>query len=163
MREHGRIIARSAGKRASRQGGRSWSTRWGYSLVAALLLCWLMVAPAAVLGEDSAPRNLLNATEADNGRTLSLQSGEGLSVSLKITTGTGYTWRITHLDRKVLRPDGAPTTVHNAHPMPGASALQVFRFMGAGAGTTHLEFEYARPWEKDVAPVRTFRLDVTVS
>ena len=66
-------------------------------------------------------------------------------------------------DPKVLRQDGQPTLVHSAHPIPGATATQVFRFTVAGLGKTQLDLDYVRPWEKGVASARTFRLDVTVS
>jgi inhibitor of cysteine peptidase len=130
---------------------------------ALFLLGFLILLPPAFGADESAPLNLINATESDNGSTVKLQSGEGLSISLAITTGTGYSWRVAHVDRKVLRPGGAPTLVKNAYPMPGATATQVFRFMVTGLGTTQLELDYVRPWEKGVAPARIFRLDVTVS
>ena len=102
-------------------------------LYTAVFLLWcLMLVPASVRGDDSAPRNLINATQADNGSALKLQSGEGLSVSLSITTGTGFSWRVVRFDPKVLRQDGQPTLVHSDHPMPGATTTQVFRFMVAG-------------------------------
>lgn len=134
------------------------------SLIAMLLIQWcVMLVPAALRGDDSAPRNLINATDADNGSAVTLQSGEGLSVSLKITSGTGYSWRIARVARRILRQDGQPTLVSSDHPLPGVAATQVFRFMGAASGTTQLELDYVRPWEKGIAPAKIFRLIVTVS
>ena len=165
MRKRERIIANSIERCAPVQFNRYWSgaSRAACSYTAVFLLWCLVLVPASVRGDDSAPRNLINATQADNGSALKLQSGEGLSVSLSITTGTGFSWRVVRIDPKVLRQDGQPTLVHSDHPMPGATATQVFRFMVAGTGTTQLELDYVRPWEKGVAPARTFRLDVTVS
>ncbi len=165
MRNRERIRIRSINGCAPPQFRRGWrrGSCVAYSCAAMLLLWCLVLVPAAVRGDDSAPRNLINATEADNGSALKLQSGEGLSVSLSITTGTGYSWRVARIDRKVLRQNGQPTLVHSAHPMPGATATQVFRFVVMGTGTTQLELDYVRPWEKGIAPARTFRVDVTVS
>src|SRR5580704_14846174 len=72
-------------------------------LIAAVLPGFLLLPPAFG-ADESAPLNLINATESDNGSTVKLQSGEGLSISLAITTGTGYSWRVARVDRKVLRP-----------------------------------------------------------
>ena len=142
---------------------RRYASRAAYSWVAVFLLWCLPLIPAAVRGDDSAPLNLINATESDNGSALTLHSGEGLSISLAITTGTGYGWQVVHIDRKVLRQDSQPTLVQSAHPIPGATATQVFRFMVAGLGKTQLELDYVRPWQKGVAPARTFSVEVTVS
>jgi inhibitor of cysteine peptidase len=163
MRNRERTISNSIGGCAPMQSNRCCgASRAAYSCIA-LFLLWCLLVPASVRGDDSAPRNLINATQADNGSAVKLQSREGLSVSLSITTGTGYSWRVVRIDRKVLRQDGQPTLVRGDHPMPGASATEVFRFMAAGTGTTQLELDYVRPWEKGVAPARTFRLEVTVS
>jgi inhibitor of cysteine peptidase len=166
MRNRERIvISNSIGECAPVTATRCWSAGSGaaYACIAVFLLWWLLLIPAAVRGDDSAPLNLINATESDNGSSVTLHSGEGLSVSLAITTGTGYSWRVARIDGKVLREDSRPTLVQSSHPIPGATATQVFRFMVAGLGKTQLELDYVRPWEKGVAPARTFRLDVTVS
>jgi inhibitor of cysteine peptidase len=164
MRNRERNISNSIGGCASAQSARRIkASRTAYSYIAMFLLWCLVSVPAAVRSDNSAPLNLINATESDNGSSLTLHSGEGLSVSLGITTGTGYSWRVARIDPKVLRQDGQPTLVHSAHPIPGATATQVFRFTVAGLGKTQLDLDYVRPWEKGVAPARTFRLDVTVS
>ncbi|HEY2107834.1 MAG TPA: protease inhibitor I42 family protein [Candidatus Binataceae bacterium] len=101
-------------------------------------------------------------TEADNGRTMTLASGDTLMVSLASTPGTGFGWRVARVDRKVLKETGTPELIHSPNPMPGAPATQRFGFVVSGEGTTRLELEYVRPWERGVPPARTFHLGVTV-
>ena len=42
--------------------------------------------------------------------------------------------------------------IPGSHPMPGAPATQVFHFQAVGSGSTGLELDYVRPWEKGAAP-----------
>jgi len=108
------------------------------------------------------PAQTINVTEADNLHAVTIASGDTLVVSLKATPGAGFIWRVVQLDDKVLRETGEPQVITPANPMPGASATQVFRFIATGAGSTGLELDYVRPWEKGRAPARTFNLGVTV-
>jgi inhibitor of cysteine peptidase len=111
---------------------------------------------------DSMPAGTTNVTDADNEHAVILAVGDTLVVSLATTPGTGFGWKMAELDGKMLRAVGTPEVIPNAHPMPGAPATQVFHFQAVGAGSTGLELDYLRPWEKSAAPARTFHLGVTV-
>jgi len=111
---------------------------------------------------DTAPANTTNVTDADNEHAVLLATGDTLVVALASTPGTGFGWKVAELDSKMLREIGTPEVIPGSHPMPGASATQVFHFQAVGAGSTGLELDYVRPWEKGAAPARTFRLGVTV-
>ncbi len=108
------------------------------------------------------PAQTITVTEADNQHAVAMASGDTLVVSLKSTPGSGFSWKIAQLDNKVLRQAGEPEMVQGAHPMPGAPATQVFRFVATGGGSIGLELDYVRPWEKNAPPARTFSLGVTV-
>jgi inhibitor of cysteine peptidase len=118
--------------------------------------------PACSRSDNAVSGNTINVTEADNERALTLASGDRLVVSLASTPGTGFGWKVADVDGKVLRETGAPALIPNPHPMPGAPATQVFRFVATGSGSAGLELDYVRPWEKGAAPARTFHLGVTV-
>jgi inhibitor of cysteine peptidase len=105
---------------------------------------------------------MIRVTDADNGRMVTLASGDTLVVSLASTPGTGFGWKVAQVDDKVLRDKGAPELIQIPAPMPGAPATQVFRFVATGGGSTGLELDYVRPWERGVPPARTFHLGVTV-
>lgn len=111
---------------------------------------------------DTAPASTTNVTDADNEHAVLLANGDTLVVSLASTPGTGFGWKVAELDGKMLREIGTPEVIPGSHPMPGAPATQVFHFQAFGAGSTGLELDYVRPWEKGAAPARTFKLGVTV-
>jgi inhibitor of cysteine peptidase len=131
----------------------------GFVVFAAIVVFAGLAAPA--FGDPATARDT-KVTDSDNGRAVTLKTGDMLTVSLASTPGTGYGWNVARLDSQVLEEAGKPAIIHNAHPMPGAPAVQVFRFTAAGVGATTLELDYVRPWEKGVAPARIFRLAITV-
>jgi inhibitor of cysteine peptidase len=130
----------------------------------ALFSLFITLASIAALAPGGEARKVqtIIVTEADNGRKLSLARRDVLVVSLRTTPGTGYGWTPQPVDRNVLRQMGSPEVVQDSNPMPGSPAAQVFRFAAAGTGSTTLTLDYARPWEKGVAPARTFSLKITV-
>ena len=143
------------------QRGRRFATGARLMLfVLAAVLCASLISCSR--GGDSTQPSTTNVTDADNEHAVILASGDTLVVSLTATPGTGFGWKVGELDGKMLRQVGTPEVIPNAHPMPGAPATQVFHFQAVGAGSTGLELDYVRPWEKSSAPARTFHLGVTV-
>ncbi len=47
-------------------------------------------------------------------------------------------------------------------PVVGAGGTEVFTFKARTTGTATLEIGYARPFEKDVPPEKTFKVTITV-
>ena len=133
----------------------------GY-LILIVLTAAMTSLPAGARGAIAATGNTIKVTEADNGRAVTMASGDTLVVALASTPGTGFGWRVAQVDDKVLHATGSPELIRRRHPMPGAPATQVFRFIATGEGRTGLVLDYVRPWEHGVAPARTFHLGVTV-
>jgi predicted secreted protein len=131
-------------------------------LVLAVVSASIPACSRSDIAGNTGSGNTINVTQADNERALTLDSGDKLVVSLASTPGTGFGWKVADVDAKVLRQTGAPELIPNPHPMPGAPATQVFRFVATGSGSAGLELDYVRPWEKSAAPARTFHLGVTV-
>jgi inhibitor of cysteine peptidase len=131
--------------------------------VAAFLLCLPAIGATAdcvAMNGDAKPIVL---TDADNGKTCELATGEKLEVRLEAQLGTGYSWRPQKPDERVLQPLGERSIEAPREPKLGGKELQVFRYEAKAAGEVTLLFEYVRPWEKDVPPARTFRASVRVS
>jgi inhibitor of cysteine peptidase len=104
----------------------------------------------------------LVATEKDNGKEISVPKGSTFALSLEITSGTGYGWNIAKDGAPLLKSIGKPRIEKPKDSMPGATQRQVFRFQAAESGAANLELRYARPWEKDKPPARTFTLKVNI-
>lgn len=107
--------------------------------------------------------NGTSLTEADNGKTINLQPGETLTLTLESNPTTGYSWQVMELDNAVLTQEGDPKYKQSsgAEGLVGAGGTETFRFKTIGSGETSLSLGYMRPWES-VPPVETFTIQVDV-
>jgi len=126
--------------------------------LAAFAALAVAVAGCSVLGRAGAT-DLPAATE--------IAAGERFEVRLASNPSTGYSWALRGgADGKVVRLVGS-TFVPPAPPASGPAPVgqegnEVFTFEGVAAGRATIEFAYARPWEKDVAPAKVVQQVVRV-
>ena len=129
----------------------SWSLLAGVALVA-----WMCVTVPA---QD----NTVTLTEGQNGASAEISKNQKLHIRLPVQGGTGFSWQITRAPSapgRLLNSDTQPAGPGNR---PGGPATQLFVFEPTGPGAGAIELGYRRPWEKDVAPARTFAVHVVVS
>jgi len=101
-------------------------------------------------------------TTGDNGKEFTLPKGGVLIVRLPGNPSTGYSW--------VLNSDPTPLALTTTDyerpkqtpPIAGAPRTQQLRFTAEASGTVTIQLAYRRPWEKDVAPLKTFSVTVNV-
>jgi predicted secreted protein/putative hemolysin len=104
-------------------------------------------------------------TGKDNGSKVTLKTGDVLSIALDSNPSTGYSWKVSQNDAKVLLPLGEPQfSMGGKEPMPGVGGTQTFQFKALAKGQTPLTLVYVRPWETNVTPTPndTFTVTVTV-
>jgi len=106
-----------------------------------------------VLGEDA------------NGKTIPVEAGKAILVKLAGNPTTGYQWSLSKLDGEAIEMVGKPDYVADKHPrkMVGSGGTYVFTFRALKPGKATLTLAYARPWEKNTPPIKTFTLTVEVS
>jgi inhibitor of cysteine peptidase len=125
---------------------------------------WLFVAASVILwfsaAQGSGPPEKV-VTEANNGGSVTLKSGEVLEVRLKSQPGTGYKWYLNadpspclqQLEESVTTPDS---------PGVGRPVFQVFKFKGQKHGTVTLKLSYMRAWEKSKPPASSFEITASI-
>lgn len=105
----------------------------------------------------------VTASLSDSGGTASLIPYQPLVVRLPANPSTGYSWTYTVSGDDVLRLD----TVSGESPAPngmvGVPGEQVWSFRAQGSGRAVLTYVYARSWEKNAPPAKTFTLKVEVA
>ena len=101
-------------------------------------------------------------TDKDNGRQIVIAKGGTLAVRLEATPGTGHSWKLVKINPELLKALGEPTFENSGGRIPGAIEHQVFRFEAQASGASVLEMHYLRPWEKDVPPLRIYRITVEI-
>ena len=90
--------------------------------------------------------------------------GQTLVVTLEANVTTGYRWEVVPGFAPVLAQIGTPDYLaRSAQPgIVGAPGDMTFRFRADSPGATVLELVYRRPFEPNVAPVKSVCYDVTV-
>lgn len=118
-------------------------------------------APDATTAPTKMPD--INLINADKGKTIQLKVGQRLLVRLGANPTTGYEWSAAKLDEKVLAPDGETEFDVPETEMEGAPTIQTLFFKAKSAGKIKIELQYARPWEKDTAPLSIYRVNIIVA
>ena len=92
-----------------------------------------------------------------------LQQGETFEITLEANATTGFSWEIAQIDKDIVQLVGSEYVPDpNAEGLDGKGGKAVFRFQAVGSGETTLKWVYHRPWEKDVEPLRTHVVQVSV-
>ena len=103
----------------------------------------------------------LDLTGLDNGKSVSVSLTEKLSVTLPGNPTTGYRWDLAEISSGVLNTNSESAFAADS-TMLGAGGKFTFLFTAVQPGTTGIKLIYHRPWEKNVQPLRTFDLTVSV-
>ncbi len=129
---------------------------------------WFLALGIATLLSGCAPSLFptempVTASIGDSGGTASLIPYQPLVVRLPSNPSTGYVWSYVVTGDEVLRLDTITGEAPAADGMVGVPGLEVWSFRAQGSGTAVLTYIYARPWEKNALPAKTFTLKVQVS
>jgi inhibitor of cysteine peptidase len=90
--------------------------------------------------------------------------GQEFEIRLQGNPTTGYGWQVTEIDAQKVQMLAEDYVEHKQgdQPIAGAGGTYIFRFKALTEGQAHIEIVYQRPWEKDVDPLRTYTLELTV-
>ena len=108
-----------------------------------------------------ADARVIQATYADNDRIITLHLGDSLKIVLKGNPTTGYLWKMEPWDVDIIEQMGEPAYKAESNKM-GSGGQYTFRFKAAAKGKTGLRWVYLRPFEKKIAPVKSFEVQVIV-
>ena len=127
-------------------------------LISAFLLMLISLACASI------PNNLkvIKVTEEDNGKTVDLDIGDRLEITLDSNPPTGYQWEPIGDTSSHLRQLGEPSYEPEGGGV-GSGGETIFTFEAIGGGQTRLELVYLRPFDKETPPIKTFELIIVVN
>jgi inhibitor of cysteine peptidase len=104
--------------------------------------------------------------EQQNGSTILLASGQLLTLTLPSNPSTGYTWELTALPTRLLKPHApaqAEKTRSSSVAIPGEPGSITYRFLTIGEGSGSLVLRYRRVFEPATIPARKeFKIRVQV-
>jgi predicted secreted protein len=89
-------------------------------------------------------------------------AGKQFSIKLAANRTTGYNWRLaTPIDPATLKQISNDYHAADSGAV-GAPGEEVWTFEAAGKGAVQLNFEYVRPFDKEVKPVKTAKYSVVI-
>jgi len=91
-----------------------------------------------------------------------LNVGECLKVALRGNATTGFSWEVVPGAESVVVQRGEADFTSEGSNI-GAGGLYTFTFQGVAPGEVSLKLVYRRPWEKELAPLKTYELEVKVT
>jgi inhibitor of cysteine peptidase len=108
--------------------------------------------------------NKINLSMDYNGRQIELTNGQTFNVTLETNPSTGYSWEVVELNNSIIQKIGEAVSEPNITQknMVGVPVMHTFQFEVINTGQTTLKIVYHRIWEKDVAPVKTFSVELFV-
>lgn len=132
------------------------------SQMKSLVLLYSMILAFANLSEGAT--NVVALTVFDNDKTLAIQIGQRVEITLKGNPTTGYVWSVAGLSSNTVEQVGEIEYRRDAagKGMVGVGGVFVATFKAVKPGKTMVRMEYRRPWEKDVPPVETFAVTLDV-
>lgn len=96
-----------------------------------------------------------------NDLSISMNNGEAFDISLESNKSTGYGWSAVVTDPAIVGIEGNDYVQPETHVM-GKGGNEVWHFRGIMQGETTINFNYARPWDKDTPPAKTLTFTVSI-
>jgi inhibitor of cysteine peptidase len=129
---------------------------------AGLALLLLAVLGAAGCAQSTAPSSV-SLTMADNGRTVTVQPGGKVLLTLAENQTTGYSWAIAQIDETVLGLTSSTYTIFTASPsVVGEGGIHTFTFTAKQAGTSPLALRECYPWACASSIIAHFAVTIQV-
>jgi predicted secreted protein len=119
--------------------------------------------PGAGSAQTAAPRGpkTVQATEADNGKTIVVAKNDAVKVTLPLSNGTEYGWQMVKSGDTLFEYETKLSP--SAEERPGSPQTQVFAITTSQAGEIPLEFRYMSVYNKGAAPLKTISMKVKVT
>jgi predicted secreted protein len=106
--------------------------------------------------------SVVGVFEADNGKTIDMDSSQTLRVKLKVIAGTGYAWTLSGDPKPLKLTKSYAQQSNSTARRQGGPEMSVFELSANSVGLANLTFVYRRSWEYNVPPAKTFSVRVNV-
>ncbi len=124
-------------------------------IAATLILCVFLS-----IGCANKPASSNYSADSD---IITAKSGENFSITMESNPTTGYSWSIEEPLPEILQKVSNEYKPYNTSGnIVGSGGHEIWTFKAIAKGNTALTFQYSRPWEKDVPPIKkeTYKINV---
>ena len=97
----------------------------------------------------------------DNGKEVTLKSGQTLQVQLEAMGGAGYWWYVQDLDSRFFELLSEKTRAASDGRV-GGPVLGIWTFRAKEAGSSEIKMDYYRSWEGAARAAEHFRVKVQI-
>ena len=103
-------------------------------------------------------------TEGNNGDNLNLKVNDEITIKLESNITTGFKWNLSNeTDANIISLVSSDYKQTPADKnLVGAGGFETFTFQAKSKGSTTIILTYNQPWEKGVAPLKTFKINNVV-
>jgi predicted secreted protein len=101
-------------------------------------------------------------TKADNGRQITVRSGEAFQVRLEAPGGTGFLWKADPVDADYLEIVTEETTGSREADRTGGTVCTIWTIMAKKPGSANIIMRYYRPWEGRDKAADTFSVNLKI-
>ncbi len=142
--------------------------RYSLVILVSVLLC--MGVNMAKDNENEKEKKIFLMTEGEKtAETSIIVKGTGeFSIKIQSNPTTGYSWAVQKITDETLvqfkRVEEWEKEEEDSKkpPLMGAPTYEILTFAALKPGKAEIYLKYRRPWEKDVPPIKTHRVYVTV-
>ncbi len=127
-----------------------------YFLSPLILFCLIILLSGCSAG------NPIQLYQIDSDRTIKIKPGDTLEIVLDTNPTTGYQWKALPWDTEVIDQVDKPVYKSRSEAI-GSGGELTFYFKALSTGQTPLKFIYFRAFEKDVPPIKSFKVTIVVS
>jgi predicted secreted protein len=106
-------------------------------------------------GVDTSPHRV-DIVESQNGQTVNVHKADDVVVTFVAPSGTGYVWQMEPTALATAKEED----VAQQPGLPGGPVKMMFHVQASQ--TVTLKFDFARAWEKDKPPAKTFSVTLQV-
>lgn len=121
-----------------------------------------MFAEKVEMGQGDPPLYMMSGEHET--RIAVRQAGDFL-IKIKSNPTTGYSWALLKpVDEKILKFKGLKEEDDQEieQPLIGQPTYEIFVLEALAPGKTTVELQYRRPWEKDVPPIKTYKIHIII-
>ncbi len=100
---------------------------------------------------------------ADNTGNIYAKTGDSFVIKLESNATTGYSWQLAEFKSGIVKKVSniyVPSKTEGR--LAGSGGIEEWTFKAIAKGKVIITFEYVRPWEKDVPPIKRALYQVTV-
>ena len=96
----------------------------------------------------------------DKGKTVYIEKEDSFNIALDSNPATGYSWEIRPYKDSVIKFIKSKYRVKSKRI--GSPGKRIIEFKALSRGRTALDLLYLRVWEKNKAPIKTFKITIVV-